>query len=389
MKIRTPHYYKDFKCIAGDCTDTCCAGWEVDVDEKSYQYYQQVEGDFGRRLKEVMVPSGEGGCTFTLKEGRCPFLNGENLCDLYTVLGEEHLCETCAEFPRFVNEYGSVREIGIAPSCKTAGALIFNCEEKLTFDETEDGRPVAAYNEIDAGLYLQLVRAQKTAYHIAQEEQFSIEERCILLLELAQQIQRHMDREQDERIGRAAEAFMDLSYCRKRIDRCRTLYGGTDAAYTTIPSYFAPFKGMEVINADWLRYCEIHEKFLKSCAQQGGVEAFRKKLKIFQEDYKTRLFEYRQLLVYYIFRYFLDAVYDYNILLKIKNALVGYIVLLQMDAAVWYNNDGKLSKTEQIDIAHLYSRQFEHSYTNFEQYSLFFEKKRCYSVTNLKRILTF
>ena len=38
MKIRTPEYYKDFKCIAGACTDTCCAGWDVDVDEKSYDY---------------------------------------------------------------------------------------------------------------------------------------------------------------------------------------------------------------------------------------------------------------------------------------------------------------------------------------------------------------
>ena len=33
MKIVTPAYYKDFKCIAGACTDTCCAGWDVDVDE--------------------------------------------------------------------------------------------------------------------------------------------------------------------------------------------------------------------------------------------------------------------------------------------------------------------------------------------------------------------
>ncbi len=40
MKIRTPEYYKDFKCIAGACTDTCCAGWDVDVDEKSYDYYK-------------------------------------------------------------------------------------------------------------------------------------------------------------------------------------------------------------------------------------------------------------------------------------------------------------------------------------------------------------
>ncbi len=56
MKIVTPHYYKEFKCIAGACTDTCCAGWDVDVDDESYRYYKTVDGNFGKRLKSVMVP---------------------------------------------------------------------------------------------------------------------------------------------------------------------------------------------------------------------------------------------------------------------------------------------------------------------------------------------
>ena len=37
MKITVPDYYKDFKCIAGACEDTCCAGWQVDVDDNSPQ----------------------------------------------------------------------------------------------------------------------------------------------------------------------------------------------------------------------------------------------------------------------------------------------------------------------------------------------------------------
>ena len=57
MKVMTPHYYKDFRCIAGACTDTCCAGWDVDVDKNSYKYYKTVKGAFGKRLKSVMVPS--------------------------------------------------------------------------------------------------------------------------------------------------------------------------------------------------------------------------------------------------------------------------------------------------------------------------------------------
>ena len=57
MKVMTPHYYKDFRCIAGACTDTCCAGWDVDVDKNSYKYYKTVKGAFGKRLKSVMAVS--------------------------------------------------------------------------------------------------------------------------------------------------------------------------------------------------------------------------------------------------------------------------------------------------------------------------------------------
>ena len=87
MKIVTPHYYKDFKCIAGACTDTCFAGRDLDLDDKSYRYYKTVDGHLGQRLQSVMVPEKEGGCTFTLQNGIRPFLNDNNSCDLYTALG--------------------------------------------------------------------------------------------------------------------------------------------------------------------------------------------------------------------------------------------------------------------------------------------------------------
>ncbi len=33
--IRRPAYYKAFRCIGSDCTENCCIGWEIDVDEDS------------------------------------------------------------------------------------------------------------------------------------------------------------------------------------------------------------------------------------------------------------------------------------------------------------------------------------------------------------------
>ena len=53
MEYVYPDYYRQFTCIGGECPDTCCAGWEIDIDEDSYAYYNSVEGPFSKRLKEM------------------------------------------------------------------------------------------------------------------------------------------------------------------------------------------------------------------------------------------------------------------------------------------------------------------------------------------------
>ena len=94
MILRVPEYYDEFSCIASRCKDSCCAGWEIDIDDESYEYYRSVEGPFGDRLRESMFVAEDGGYRFKLKgPKRCAMLNDNNLCDLYTALGEEALCE--------------------------------------------------------------------------------------------------------------------------------------------------------------------------------------------------------------------------------------------------------------------------------------------------------
>lgn len=39
MTYDYPSYYGDFHCIGGSCKDSCCIGWEVDIDEDTYEYY--------------------------------------------------------------------------------------------------------------------------------------------------------------------------------------------------------------------------------------------------------------------------------------------------------------------------------------------------------------
>ena len=101
MILRVPEYYEKFSCIASRCKDSCCAGWEIDIDEDSYAYYNSVEGKFGKRLKESMYEADPdddgGGYRFKLKgKKRCAMLN-----DIISVIFIQHLgkrlCVKCVQ----------------------------------------------------------------------------------------------------------------------------------------------------------------------------------------------------------------------------------------------------------------------------------------------------
>ena len=61
MIVRVPDYFKEFSCIAGACKDSCCLGWEIDIDEDSYEYYKSLPGEIGDRLRRDMYKTEDGG----------------------------------------------------------------------------------------------------------------------------------------------------------------------------------------------------------------------------------------------------------------------------------------------------------------------------------------
>jgi lysine-N-methylase len=330
-----------------------------------------------------MVPERNGGCTFTLQNGRCPFLNDKNLCDLYTELGEDKLCDTCAEFPRFINEYGSEREIGIAPSCKTAGELMFGFTDSLTFTVEENDEQISSYNDIDPQVYFKLRQARITAYGIIRDRNFTIEQRCMLYLDFAKKIQKKMDTDRLDLADYEIKAYSDKEYLSKRIKSLCEKYKYTQKSSDAVCHFFDEFPDMEVINPDWWKVLERHKKFFES------KKDCQKNIKEFMAYYSDRQTEYEQLMMYYVYRYFLNAVYDEKLLLKAKIGVIGFLMLRQLDVEKWKAGNGELSFTEQVDLAHLYSRQFEHSYTNFEVYNTLFETKRIYSYTSLMELCSY
>ena len=138
MKIIAPDYYKRFACRADACRHSCCIGWEIDIDPQKLAYYRSLTGNIGLRLKENICTDRETACFRLDGDERCPFLNRDGLCDLILELGEDSLCQICADHPRFRNFFSDRVEIGLGLCCEAAGDLILKNQESVGFVVLED-----------------------------------------------------------------------------------------------------------------------------------------------------------------------------------------------------------------------------------------------------------
>lgn len=315
MKIVKPTFYKNFKCIAGDCPDSCCQGWEVDADSDSLEYYKTLDNslEIKKRIDSVLSKDEFDNTIFTLApKKRCPFLNDENLCDMHIAIGGEHTPYTCRTFPRFIYDFGATREIGISFSCPVASDMMYNTD---SFDfETEVNSDLPTLNDIDAEKYFLLYKGRAEAYKIAKDKNKSIRERLNDLLDLGVLLQ--------EKLFPYDE-------------------GGDDIAF------FDVFKNPELINPEW----------------KEKVENFSLK-----QVYDTQSNE--NILMYFLYKYLMQAVYDDDALSKIKMAVLGVLINTYFGEDSW--------------TVHLWSKETEHSQYNMDRYKKLLKSADCLSVTELK-----
>ena len=131
MLLMAPDYYPLFRCIAGACRHSCCKDWEIDVDEDTLSAYRTVDGEIGERLRQAIYEDDDGAHFCLTREERCPFLNAEGLCDLILALGEDSLCQICADPPRFRSFWSDRTEIGLGLCCEAAVRLVLTQETPM------------------------------------------------------------------------------------------------------------------------------------------------------------------------------------------------------------------------------------------------------------------
>ncbi len=388
MKYNKVDYYDDFACVAGACPDTCCAGWQIVIDDDSFDKYEKIIGDFGQRMKASLDYEEQ---SFRQCQGRCIFLNQENLCDLIITKGEDYLCKTCAGYPRHTEEFEDVREYSLSISCPIVARQLFSRWEPVGFlqweDETED--PLAEeFEDFDCALFSILEESRELLLSLLQNRELPIRHRMILLLYVAGRLQYLLDE------GREFESYDFLNtfkeYYEKNPAKCAEqasrilenhhlvrILTATDAvsrgeAGVLNASYESArremnqvMKELERLRSEWERVLSANESGKRlSVEAEDFYREFEAVMQNPQIPALNRELFQEQIAVFFVFTYFCGAVYDNMIYSKAALAVFSACFLEESLRNRWILADKKIEKADCINLTYAYAREVEHSDEN-------------------------
>ena len=308
MRLTNPAYFDTFRCIAGSCPDSCCKEWDVQVDDEKAALYRAMPSELGDRLREVLCDE-DGETVMTIIDGRCPMWRGDGLCRIQAELGEEALCKTCREFPRLTHDYGDFIERGLELSCPEAARIILSAPFAPAVCREVPGDPEPEYDEEAMAV---LKQTRQTALDLVTDLSLPIPDMLGLLLLYGYQAQGELDGE-DICPFDAGAAMNTIHEFAK------------NGSITDILDFFT---GLEILTPQWQVRLE-HPGKLR-----------------FPETV-------RNLARYFVERYWLQAVSDYDLACRVKFILVSCLVVCGLGGNF-------------ADTAQLYSKEIENNIDNVE-----------------------
>lgn len=314
--------FASFRCIAGACPDTCCAGWEVDLDEDTLRRYRQLPSAVGDEIRSAICQEDDY-TFFRLKNGQCPFLNKEKLCRLILALGEDSLSVTCREHPRFWEEYGNTRETCLSISCPESARLLLEEPLELCVQETDESAPEDS--ELDPAFFRQLLTYRRALFALSRSRR-SLADRLSLALDAAEN---GIALPEDDEIP---PDFWDSL--------------PAPPLQLSLTDYFAAMESMEFTRP---QLKELLPRVIASgaplpLADSEATEAGGR------------------ILFYFLYRYVLRGVWSGLVAEKVRFAVYSTAAIL----ALSQHMDAPSAHLQILDAAVLYSREVEHSPENLE-----------------------
>lgn len=370
MLLRVPDFYDSFRCIADKCTDTCCIGWEIDIDETSAARYAKLKGDFG----DILHQNIEDG-HFKLQPGdRCPFLRQDGLCDMICHLGESSLCDICREHPRFIEVYGDIMEKGLGLCCEEAVRLLLTSKGTATspiaFVEREiDDIP----DEIsdDAREARDAIFAERNhLFKILANHSRPLNERLVEMLDYA------IETSGFDNFNASDSATTDLGCQIEQIHKSWINVLGKGESFG--PAWDAAYKELVQVS---------HSLCASNKNKANDSSSFGKSVGLFTES------DGEKIIAYLLFRYYAKSLFDGNSLTKVQFALYFWTILQKFGNVLASCPANKPKNTPEqqtakINAIKLLSKQTEYSEEIMAILEEEFIENPSFSTHNFKRILT-
>lgn len=371
MKVLKPFYYDDFKCIANKCIDSCCIGWQINIDEKTYKKYKKVKGVFGKNLKEGITRIRSNGNQLEygkmkLKDKKCSMLNEENLCNIYINLGEDYLCSTCKVYPRDINKYGEIYERNLYMSCpeiaryfvKYKGNFYFNMAEENLSDLDKQYIVDKSY---DKNLYNIFWHSRSLAMEIIQFKEIEIWKRIIFLKMLTDKVQKLINEENYEDCEKVLNTFRNEITNIDVINSLDKIKLVPNVKINFIKSVIDISAKYEIRNEKYGKLIEeYNELFINNNDVKESIKLILEKETEFNEYLKKQDNIFENLLIYLIYKYFMRVVYTKDLNKEINNIIISYAIIKMLLLGRYSTKENKLDEEDFIEVFYVFSRVIEH-----------------------------
>lgn len=367
-----PSYMQDFRCIASECEETCCAGWYIAIDEATYKKYKKVKvPEMKRRLeKELVVKKGQavGACAvkIKLKNNRCAFLAKDNLCDIYTQLGESYLSETCKMYPRNTNQIGDRLELSLALSCPEAARQILLREEPIAFkEETLDKLPIVGAHlkiNLKEPKHFEdfLIPIRKIILEVLQNKQLTFKEKWQCLEVIITKLNECKLRQDIKKLHTFLKAMQNKEYLNYKTVtlslESKQLLSSVGAARL----FEALSKLREAKKWPSVRYANCYEKLIEGIGSTFDEKAYKRGEKIYETDFLQHF-------SYILENYFVNYVYErlvplnQNTPLESFQEMTIYLALLKLHLMGELMINKQIQKEEVVTCIQSFTRVFDHN----------------------------
>lgn len=370
MIYTKPDYFDEFQCIADQCEDTCCAGWQIVIDEDSLDKYKKIKGDY--IWKVMSCVDWEESCFRQDTNKRCAFLTSNNLCDLYINVGKESLCKTCRDYPRHTEEFEGVREVILSASCPVVARMLMERMTPVQFvTEEKDEEETLSFGDFDPFLYSIIEDARAAMIELLQNRTLSMKERVVLILGMAHDMQRRINRRMLFACDQVIEKYKrekSLAFVKDYLQKKDYM-----EEETLTKELFALIYDLELLREEWDMLLHRSQDVLFSSSEEFAVQK-----KAFDAWKSTNLdieIHLEQLMVYFLFTYYPGGVYDGQLFAKVQMAVYCTWMIELLWMARWIENGKTIQKAEMVELLYRFCREIEHSDENLEALDKMMVKK--------------